>query len=104
MACERQKRAVLPARQPSNGACVPIFRGEIGLDLSDDAFSGLIVQSWERLSSFVAQFRRAVGRAIGFEWFQWLAERMAEREARMLPVPAYAAHGDWKPGDVRGRA
>ena len=103
MACQRQKRGVLPAWQPSNGACVPIFCGEIGLDLADDAFSGPIVQSWARLSSFVAQFWSAVGRAPGFEGSHGLAEQMAEREARTLPVPAYLAHGNWKAGDVRGR-
>jgi hypothetical protein len=104
MACQRQKRAVLPAWQLSNGACVLIFRGEKRLDTADDAFSGPIVPSWERLSSFIAEFWTAVARNTGFEWFQWLAERMAEREARTLPVPAYLAHRDWKPGDVRGRS
>jgi hypothetical protein len=65
MACQRRKRAVFPAWQPSNGACVLIFFGETGLDLSDDAFSDPIVRSWARLSSFVAQLRSAVGRAPG---------------------------------------
>lgn len=103
-ACQRQKRAVLPAWQPSNGACVRMFRGEKGLALTDDAFSGPIVQSLERLSSLVAEFRTAVARNTGFEGVQWLSERMAEPEARTLPVPGYAAHRDSKPGDVRMRS
>jgi hypothetical protein len=30
------------------------------------------------------------------EWFQWLAERMLERETASQPVPAYIAHRHWK--------
>ena len=31
-----------------------------------------------------------------WEWFQWLAERVAEREREVNPVPAHLAHRDWK--------
>jgi hypothetical protein len=31
------------------------------------------------------------------EWFQWLAERMLERESRGPVVPAYQAHANWRP-------
>jgi hypothetical protein len=31
-----------------------------------------------------------------FEWFQWLAERMIEREGKTEPVPAHIAHRDWR--------
>jgi hypothetical protein len=30
------------------------------------------------------------------EWFQWLAERLMERESKSVPVPAYIAHRDWR--------
>ena len=73
-------------------------------DLADDAFSGPIVRSQEQLSLIVAEFWATVGGNTGFEWFHWLAERMAEREARTLHVPAYVAHRHWKTGDLGGRA
>jgi hypothetical protein len=41
--------------------------------------------------------RAARGRETLLEWFQWLAERMIERESKQPVVPAYRAHADWGP-------
>lgn len=73
-----------------------VFRDEIPMDYVDDAFSGPIILSWKNLQKFVMQFRKEVGRDTGFEWFQWLAERMMEREGRASAIPAYVAHKNWK--------
>jgi len=73
-----------------------VFREEIAIDLVDDAFSGPIIQSWIKLGKFVAEFRARMNRDTGFEWFQWLAERMQERENHGSAVPAYIAHKNWK--------
>lgn len=75
---------------------VLVFRGEIPLHLVDDAFSGPIVQSWQKLDAYVSEFRAQIGRDTFMEWYQWLAERMLEREQAAGPVPAYLAHRDWK--------
>lgn len=74
-----------------------VHRNEIAIELVDDAFSGPILLSWLKLKSFVETFRARVRRDTGFEWFQWLAERIAEREQRGSAVPAYIAHQGWKP-------
>jgi hypothetical protein len=73
-----------------------VYRNEIQLDLVDDAFSGPILISWQKLQAFVGQFRADVQRDTGFEWFQWLAERMLEREQTASAIPAYVAHKNWK--------
>jgi hypothetical protein len=73
-----------------------VFRDEIAIDLVDDAFSGPIIQSWVKLGKFVEEFRARVNRDTGFEWFQWLAEHMLEREHYGSAVPAYIAHKNWK--------
>lgn len=73
-----------------------VFRNEIAIDLVDDAFSGPIIQSWIKLGKFVEAFRARVNRETGFEWFQWLAERMMEREQHGSAVPAYVAYRNWK--------
>ncbi len=73
-----------------------VYRNEIPLDLVDDAFSGPILISWQKLQSFIGQFRKNVQRDTGFEWFQWLAERMLERERTSSAVPAFIAHKNWK--------
>lgn len=74
-----------------------VHRHEISVELVDDAFSGPIIQSWVKLGKYIESFRARVKRETGFEWFQWLAERMLERERHGSAVPAYIAHKNWKP-------
>ena len=76
---------------------VLVFRRELDLSLVDDFVSGAIVLSWRKLDRYVREEREVRGRATLLEWFQWLAERMIERETATPPVPAYEAHRDWKP-------
>ena len=74
-----------------------VQRGEIGIDLVDDAFSGPIIQSWQKLGKYMQGFRADLQRDTAFEWFQWLAERMMERETTDSAIPAYVAYRNWKP-------
>lgn len=74
-----------------------VFHGEVGLDLVDDFYSGPIVQSWEKLGGLVEDVRKRTGRETRWEWFQWLAERMIEREADAAPIPAHVEHGSVRP-------
>jgi hypothetical protein len=76
---------------------VLVFRHEIDLDLVDDAFSGPIIQSWQKLGQYVKEFRAFVRRDTALEWFQRLAERMLERETTAQSLPAYLAHRNWSP-------
>jgi hypothetical protein len=76
---------------------VLVFRREIDLELVDDAFSGPIIQSWQRLGRYIKELRAYLHRDTAMEWFQWLAERMMERETTAEPIPAYIAHRNWKP-------
>jgi hypothetical protein len=78
-----------------------VFRGEIELDLVDDAYSGPVIQSWQKLEKYIGEFRARVGRDTAFEWFQWLAERMLDREVETRAVPAYQAYRKWKPKSSR---
>lgn len=73
-----------------------VHRREIPMDLVDDAFSGPILISWSKLEKFIKQFREDAKRDTGFEWFQWLAERMMEREQKGSAIPAYITHKNWK--------
>lgn len=77
---------------------VLVFRSEVELDLVDDFFSGPIRVSWEKLEPLVTRVRETSGRETIAEWFEWLADRLAEREAGESPVPAQVAHRDWRPG------
>ena len=73
-----------------------VHRREIQLDLVDDAYGGTILVSWQRLERFVAQFRKTSKRDTAFEWFQWLAERIKEREHTDAAIPAYIRFKNWK--------
>jgi hypothetical protein len=71
------------------------FRQEVTLDLLDDFYSGPITLSWKKLRRYVEELRRISGRDTYFEWFQWLAERLADRETQAAPVPAHVEHARW---------
>lgn len=73
-----------------------VHRGEVDIELVDDFFSGPITVSWRKLRNHVFEEREALGRDTVEEWFQWLAERFAERESDTSPVPAHIAFKDWK--------
>jgi hypothetical protein len=71
------------------------FRREIDMGTIDDFFSGAITISWRKLHTFVEEDRTSLERDTVWEWFQWLAERMTEREQRSAPIPAHIAHRKW---------
>jgi hypothetical protein len=71
---------------------VILFHGELTIDIIDDFFSGPILISWRKLLPYTTDIRRQYQRDTWSEWFQWLAERMMERESTTPPVPAYIAH------------
>jgi hypothetical protein len=74
-----------------------VFHREVSLDVVDDFYSGTIRQSWRVLGKYVEELRRDVSRDTRWEWFQWLYERLAERESKVEPVPAHQAHRHWQP-------
>jgi hypothetical protein len=76
-----------------------VHMGEIDLGLVEDFFSGPILISWRKLKGHVEGERAATGRATIEEWFQWLAERLLERESAAPAVPAHIEHRNWiRPG------
>jgi len=76
---------------------VLVYQRELTLDVVDNALSGPIVISWKKLAKTVFELRDSQNRETSYEWYQWLVERMAERELKTPPVPAYIEHADWKP-------
>jgi hypothetical protein len=76
---------------------VLVYRRQLDLQLVDDFVSGSLLLSWRKLERYVKEERAVRGRDTLLEWFQWLAERMHERESQTPVVPAYTAHADWRP-------
>ncbi|MFH1277323.1 MAG: hypothetical protein ABIK65_02955 [Candidatus Eisenbacteria bacterium] len=85
----------LMATWESIGALV--FLRELDFSMVDEFFSGPIIVSWRALEQYVREQREHTRRATAAEWFQWLAEQIAEHESSVPPVPAYEAHRDWRP-------
>jgi hypothetical protein len=71
---------------------VLVFQKELTLDLVDDFFSGPIIITWRKLERYLEELRRERQRDTLFEWYQWLAKQMTEREKHVPPVPAHIAH------------
>lgn len=74
-----------------------LFHHEVDIEMVDHAYSGPIRFSWQKLEQYVNDMRQEMERETIFEWFQWLADRMMERESKKSPVPANIAHRDWEP-------
>ena len=62
---------------------VLLFHGEFTIDVVDDFFSGPILISWRKLLPYTTDLRERYRRETWSEWFQWLAERMMERESKL---------------------
>ena len=73
-----------------------MFNREFSIDLIDQAYSGPILISWSKLERYITDLRNDLNRETFFEWFQWLAERIKEREDLKPAVPAYIEHSKWR--------
>ncbi len=75
---------------------IMVFKREISMSVMDDYFSGPIIISWKKLSTYVEQDRKDLNRETMHEWYQWLAEHMEEREANTPAKPAHITYKNWK--------
>ena len=76
---------------------VMVYRGDVPIEWVDELFHFSIVSSWNKLKPSVIERRKRLDYPGVLEWYQWLAERLMERENRPGAVPAYEAHRDWTP-------
>ena len=73
-----------------------VYRRDIDIDMVEDFFSGVLVLSGRKLARYVDDYRKAGNRETYYEWYQWLSEQVARREAKAPSVPAFIAHRDWR--------
>lgn len=55
---------------------------------------------WRKLERWSCALRKELDDPLAFEWFQWLAERLAEYQPDSAE-PAYKIHKSWKPLHLR---
>lgn len=73
-----------------------VFRGNIPFVLVEELVGGAVVSLWHRLRPWVEDLRSEQEHRLLWEWFQWLAERLADR-GRPGQTPAYEKYRDWSP-------
>jgi len=73
-----------------------VFDEMMSFSLVRQLTGGLVVVLWRKLRRWNEQIRIEQSQPSWAEWFQWLAERMSERESKTPAVPAYIADREWK--------
>jgi hypothetical protein len=71
-----------------------VFRDVASFKLIQELTGGLLLMMWRKLETWITTTRVEQGNPRFGEWVQWLAERIAEEEAGM--VPAYNAYSHVK--------
>jgi hypothetical protein len=75
---------------------VLVYRRIVPLAILDDLMGDAILVLWRKLQPWVEHLRIEQKRDSAYEWFQWLAERLAEKERR-TEIGAYRKYRNWKP-------
>jgi hypothetical protein len=78
-----------------------VYRGIMPIELVEELVGGVGVHLWRRLRPWALAVRAEQGQPLLLEWYQWLAERLEERN-RPAAVPAYTRHRDWQPPAAPG--
>jgi hypothetical protein len=71
-----------------------VYRGIMPIELVEELVGGVGVHLWTRLRPWAESVREEQGQPLLLEWFQWLAERLQERD-RPNAVPAYIRLQSW---------
>lgn len=72
-----------------------VFQNEFTLEIVDETYGCMVVFSWDKLENTVLGMREKYQLENLFQWFQWLAERIADRQKSIQPIPAYIKYKDW---------
>ena len=75
-----------------------VARGQVPIDLYAAYYRGATVVAWRKVRRYVLEERKS-GWPNLFEWVQWLAERMEDRDPLSGDVPAHERLREWKTSD-----
>jgi hypothetical protein len=73
-----------------------VFRRIVELEMVDELAGGAVLAFWSRAKAWAEHAREQAGHAEFMEWCQWLAQRIAERRARLSYEPAHLRHAHWR--------
>jgi hypothetical protein len=78
-----------------------VFRGFVSVETIEQLLGGITVIMWLRIKRWVERDRERTSSPRQYEWFQWLVERLEDRQRHLDAVPAYVRHANWKQTDAR---
>lgn len=73
-----------------------VYRRIVSLEAVDEMIGGIVIFWWQRAKPYAERDRVRTDNQKSYEWFQWLAERLAERHEHSDRQPAYLRHAAWK--------
>jgi hypothetical protein len=79
---------------------VMTFQRIVPFVIVNNLIGSSVIILWRKLENWAVALRNELDDEAAFEWFQWLAERLEDYQARD-PHPAYEAHKDWMPAHLR---
>jgi hypothetical protein len=76
-----------------------VYQRIVPLRMADDLLGGITRVAWRKLGPLYEFERKRSGSQKSMEWFQWLAERLAEHQPgrTSLTLGAHEAYRDWRP-------
>jgi hypothetical protein len=74
-----------------------MFREMTSFSMVEELTGGLGVVMWRKLSRWAEEMRDEMGEPKFAEWFQWLAEQLAQKGQDNRSEPAYLKFKSWRP-------
>lgn len=74
-----------------------MFRRIVPFSVVQELTGGICVVAWRKLERWTREVREEQSHDSFAEWFQWLAERLAEQDVDKNANPAYRRYADWRP-------
>jgi hypothetical protein len=76
---------------------IMVHRRIIDIDLVWELMGGVVLATWDRLRDWAIDHRRSTRSEKFNEWYQWLAERLAENATGQKVEPAFRRFSRWRP-------
>jgi hypothetical protein len=74
-----------------------VYKRVVPLEIAEDLVGMMVTATWERLRPWAELSRKRADYPPLFEWYQWLAERLAGTRGPLKQAGAYTAFREWKP-------
>ena len=72
-----------------------VYEGIASFQIVQKRAGGLLLMMWREMGVWTKEVRADQGNPRFGEWVQWLAERVEESEAQV--IPAHEVYADWRP-------